>query len=263
MISTSASDSGLHGSSTLGGFSKSKLTACLSIVLAAIVLQGCQGGTIRGITGQTGSQPGSPAHFFLQGDGVCGKVSIDFGDGTPPAALPNYDFSNLPQVAHNYTGWGGRKTVKAGSVENCIGEAKMIFTIGPPAYNVGFAQPLPTACTNVSASLNKPALRTNTIVHMKTNPSPNVKINFGCAFNGCILDADGRNSPAGAAFPFPGLREFSMVMRVGTQIVQGGTNVTFTTNQAGPLEVCVNDSDLFNNTGAWGLMIDIDESGAP
>lgn len=263
MINISASDDDLHGNSVLGGFSK-KVVVCLSIALAAVVLQGCQGGTIRGITGQIGSQPSSPANFYLQGDGVCAKVSVDFGDGTPPMVVANYDFSAapLPQVAHTYTGWGGRKTVKAGSVENCIGEAKMIFTIGPPAYNVGFAQPLSTACANVSAALNKPPLRKNTIVHMKTNPAPNVRINFGCAFNGCIHDADGRNSPAIAPFPFPGLKEFSMVMRVGTQIVQGGTNVTFTTNQAGPLEVCVNDSDLFNNTGAWGLILDIDESGA-
>jgi len=51
-------------------------------------------------------------------------------------------------------------------------------------------------------------------------------------------------------------------MRVGTQVVQGGTDVTFTTTQAGPLEVCVNDDSLSNNTGAWGLLIDVDESGA-
>lgn len=176
--------------------------------------------------------------------------------------VANYDFSNLPQVNHNYTGWGGRKTVKAGSVENCVGEAKTIFTIGHSVYNVGYV-PSNATCADVSASLNKPPLRTNTIVHMKTNPDPNIKINFGCAFNGCIVDADGRNSLAVAPFPFPGLREFSMVVRVGTQVVQGGTNVTFTTNQAGPLEVCVNDSDLWNNTGAWGLIIEVDELGAP
>ena len=188
------------------------------------------------------------------------KVSIDFGDGTPPAVVANYDFLNPPPVVHNYTGWRGRKTVKAGSVENCVGEAKTIFSITPRVLVVGYAQPLPTSCASIP---NKPSLRKNTIVHMKTNPDPNVRINFGCAFNACIHDADGRNSPAVAPFPFPGLREFSMVMKVGTQVVQGGTNVSFTTNQAGLLEICVNDSDLFNNTGAWGLHIEVDESRAP
>ena len=255
-----ALDNDLHGNSASGKFSWRKLAACVSIALAAAVLQGCQGGTIRGITGQIGNPGTGPAHFFLQGEGVCAKVSVDFGDGTPAAVVANYDFSNPPQVTHDYTGWKGRKTVKVGSVENCVGEAKTIFTIGPSIAKVGFAQPLPSACAPIP---NKPPLRTNTIVHMQTNPDPNVKINFGCAFNGCILDADGRSSAAVAPFPFPGLREFSMVMRVGTQVVQGGTNVTFTTSQTGPLEICVNDSDLFNNTGAWGLNIEVDESGAP
>jgi hypothetical protein len=53
-----------------------------------------------------------------------------------------------------------------------------------------------------------------------------------------------------------------MVLRVGTQVVQGGTDVTFTTSQAGPLEVCVNDDNLSDNTGAGGLRIEVDESNA-
>jgi hypothetical protein len=191
---------------------------------------------------------------------VCGKVGIDFGDGTPPAVVANYDFSNPPLVDHKYTGWGGEKTVKAGSVENCIGEAKGIISTGKSPWKIGYIQPRPTSCDSVP---QQPPLRTNTIVHIETNPDPNVRINFGCAFNGCIHDADGRNSLAAAPFPFPGLREFSLVLKVGTQVVQGGTNVTFTTRRAGPLEICVNDSDLFNNTGGWGLNIEVDESGAP
>ena len=259
MKKISARCSSLHGNCMFQTFSWKKLAAYFSIAVMATILQACQGGTIRGITGQIGN-PGTPAHFQLAGDGVCGKVSIDFGDGTPPAIVANYDFSNTPQVDHLYTGWPGRKTVKAGSVENCVGSPQMIFTIGPPVLNVGYMQPRPSACDPIT---NKPPLRAGTIVHMKTNSNPNVKINFGCSFNGCIYDADGRNpSSAIAPFPFPGLREYSMVMRVGTQVVQGGTDVTFTTNQAGPLEVCVNDDSLSNNTGAWGLLIEVDESGA-
>ncbi len=45
-----------------------------------------------------------------------------------------------------------------------------------------------------------------------------------------MYDADGKNpSTAVAPLPFPGLRELSMVLKVGTQTVQGGTDVTFTT----------------------------------
>ena len=259
MKKISARYSDLHGSSMFKTCSWKRVAAYLSIAIVATMLQGCQGGNIRGISGQIGN-PGSTAHFQLAGDGVCGKVSIDFGDGTPPAIVSNYDFSNIPPVDHLYTGWAGRKTVKAGSIENCVGSPQIIFTVGPPVLNVGYAQPRPSACDPIP---NKPPLRAGTIVHMKTNPNPNVKINFGCSFNGCIYDADGKNpSTAAAPFPFLGLREYSMVMRVGTQVVQGGTDVTFTTNQAGPLEVCVNDDSLSNNTGAWGLIIDVDESGA-
>jgi len=236
-----------------------KLAAYVSITLMATILQGCKGGTIRDVTGQIGN-PGTVAHFELLGDGVCGKVSIDFGDGTPPAEVANYDFSNITPVDHLYAGWGGKKTVKAGSLENCVGAPQRIFTVAPPVEKVGYMQPRPSACDAIP---NKPPLRVGTIVHMKTNPDPNIRINFGCSFNGCIYDADGKNpSTAAAPFPFAGLREYSMVMRVGTQVVQGGTDVTFTTNQAGPLEICVNDSNMSDNTGAWGLIIDVDESGA-
>lgn len=53
-----------------------------------------------------------------------------------------------------------------------------------------------------------------------------------------------------------------MVIRVGTQVGQGWTNATFTTNQAGPLEVCVNDDHVADNSGAWGVHVEIDESAA-
>jgi hypothetical protein len=101
-------------------------------------------------------------------------------------------------------------------------------------------------------------------VSIKTNPDPNVKINFGCSFNGCIYDADGEpNSSASSSFPFPGLRKYSLVLQVGTQIAQGGTNMSFVTNQGGLLQLCVNDEQLNDNTGAWGVGISVDESQAP
>lgn len=54
-----------------------------------------------------------------------------------------------------------------------------------------------------------------------------------------------------------------MVIRVGTQVVQGGTNMNFITNKSGHLEICVNDDRLDDNTGAWGIGISVDESQAP
>jgi hypothetical protein len=107
-------------------------------------------------------------------------------------------------------------------------------------------------------------LRSGTKVGIKTNPNPIVKINFGCPFNMCVYDADGEpNSSAPASFPFQGLRKYSLVLRVGQQVVQGGTDMSFVTNQGGLLEVCVNDEKLDDNTGAWGIGIAVDESQAP
>jgi hypothetical protein len=49
----------------------------------------------------------------------------------------------------------------------------------------------------------------------------------------------------------PFLRKYSLVLQVGQQIVQGGTNMSFTTNQGGLLQLCVNDEQLNDNTGGW------------
>ena len=106
----------------------------------------------------------------------------------------------------------------------------------------------------------------NTLVTIKTNPDPNIKINFNCWPDSCIYDADGKpNSIAPQSFPFPGLRVGSLVLRVGGvngQVVQGGTNMSFRTDRASLLELCINDYKLDDNTGAWGIAIYVDESNA-
>ena len=173
-----------------------KLVTYLSIVLVAIILQACKGGTIRDVTFQTGGL-GTVSHFELAGDGVCGKVSIDFGDGTPPAEIANYDFSNAPPVNHVYAGWPGKKTVKTGSLENCVGNPQKVVSVGPPLTVVAYRLPRPSACDAIP---NKPPLRVGTIVHMTTNPDPNIRIKFGCSFNGCIYDADGKNPSSAVTF---------------------------------------------------------------
>src|ERR1700682_5143703 len=142
MKKISARGSDLDGSSKFETFSWKKLGACLSIALMATMLQGCRGGRIRGITGQM-PKAGTVGsfHFELAGDGVCGKVSFDFGDGTSPIVVPNYDFLNNPVVEHLYTGWGGKKTVKAVGVENCVGSVQEIIEVVPIVFSVGYAQP--------------------------------------------------------------------------------------------------------------------------
>lgn len=142
----------------------------------------------------------------------------------------------------------------AQGVTNCNGSVQAAVRVVPP-FAVALTQPTSTACTPVPGV---PALRAGETIHLTTNSAPAIRIDFGCAFNGCVHDADGEaNSVAPSDYPFPGLRKYSLVIRIGTQVQQGGTEAFVNVNQAGPMEVCVNDNKLSDNSGAWGLFIDV------
>lgn len=64
---------------------------------------------------------------------------------------------------------------------------------------------------------------------------------------------------AAAPFPFGGFREYSLVMKLGNQFAQGGILGSFVTNQAGQLELCMNDDNFADNSGAWGVDVRLDE----
>lgn len=240
---------------------------CLSASFLAAGLLGCSGPAIQGITGQGGTL-GGVTNFVLTGTGVCGMVQLDFGDGTSPVQVPDYDFANPKTISHTYTGWAGRKTVKAGSIQNCVGSPEIIFVVKPIKFSVGYVPTLADACGPIP---NRPPLRKNTKVHVTAipgapdasgTPGPTAKINFGCPLNGCIYDEDGMAGAAPSNYPFPNFRPFSLVLRVGPDLYQGGTDATFTAKTAGTLEMCRNEGNFANHTGGWGVNIDVDESGA-
>lgn len=205
------------------------------------------------------SQRGHPMEFTVSGTGNCTMLSLDWGDGQPLFQANNVDFdANLLGVkfSHAYNGWGGKKTVTAQGVTNCVGTATTAISVVPP-FALAFGQPGTAACSVVP---NAPPVPANSLVHITTNPDPQVRINFGCFLGGCVYNADGEpNSVAPAGYPFPGLRKYSLVIRIGTQVVQGGTDVFFTATQGGPMEVCVNDDVLHDNSGAWGIFIDVNK----
>lgn len=217
------------------------------------------------------------------GEGKCDSVGIKMGDGDTRFSPTPFDFgkagASVPlEFTHTYSlTWPGTKTIHAYSASNCLGEAfetirvmKKTGTAVHADYTLAFAQPPvgvfgqpigPGPCSFVP---HVRPLRINTKISVTTNPDPNIKINFGCVLGGCIYGADGeQGSMAPANYPFPGFAKYSLMLRVGTQVVQGGSRVAFTTNQAGPLEVCVNDDLLSDNTGAWGITFAVDESQAP
>jgi len=273
-MDASAGGKSSHRSSVFHRFSTRNLAACISVSLLSAALLACSGGSIQGISGQ-GLDPatgegtalegtlGGVSSFQLTGSGVCDKIQVDFGDGTAPEERANVDFANPATFTHTYTGWAGKKTVKAGSLQNCVGAPEMIFTVKPAMFSLGYA---PTATANCGAVPNKPGLRKNTKVHitaLRNASGGTAQINFGCPLNGCIRDEDGDAGQAAANWPFPNLRPYSLVLKVGSVTYQGGTDATFiTTGPAAPLEVCRNESQLGNHTGGWGINIDVDESRA-
>lgn len=268
----------------------------LIIFTSMLILAGCTGKIVRvelapgtqvvcDTTFNTpcGVTDTQPVKIRIWGEGKCDSVGLKTGDGDTLFGPYQFDFgkagATVPiELTHTYAlAWPGIKTLHAYSASNCLGEAfetirvmrkngtaiHADFTLAFAQPPVGvFGQPIgPGPCSFVP---NVRPLRTNTKISVTTNPDPNIKINFGCALGGCIYGADGeQGSMAPSTFPFKDFAKYSLILKVGSQIVQGGSRVAFTTNQAGPLEVCVNDDVLSDNTGAWGITFAVDESQAP
>jgi len=135
----------------------------------------------------------------------------------------------------------------------------------PSVFHLGFnviASPTANICHQMPNNFR--GIGTHNLVKIKTIPLSSFPagVNFGCPLNSCIYDADGRpGSIADSRFPFPGLKEFSLVLRVGTQVVQGGTNMSFISTDAGKLEICLNDSTPEDNAGGYEIDIRVDELG--
>ena len=129
--------------------------------------------------------------------------------------------------------------------EGCGGRVNTRFVTTPSAFVLVLTRPGPNVCDTISG---KPALPNRTLVKITTVPnnSPCGGIYYSNMTPNCF-DADGGPDVATATagptnFPFLGRRKFSLVLRVGTQVEQGGTNMSFTTTQTAPLELCVNTS---------------------
>ncbi len=249
------------------------MTRVFVLFLLIASVAACAGKTnvIQSIELAPGQTPAldTPLSFLVKGVGVCPYLRIDWGDGTPTSDSYGYLTNPTPQT-HTFTGWRGGKTVTAMSTrDSCLGSASTRFTIPPTVHTIGFAQPPPTPSTNpcstVPGALSTP-LPIRTLVHLTTIPLTNGNdlIDYGCPFQGCRYNADGKaGSVAAAPFPFPGMKEYSLVLRVGTALFQGGTDVRFTTTQSGALEFCLNDELTRNYGGGYVIHVEVDQLGPP
>jgi hypothetical protein len=237
------------------------------LLCVLLALPGCGGnppGQIQGIRPYfpPGEEPSfaleTPIEFEVFGTGSCESMTLDFGDGVVETKT-KVDLAARPRYPHTFTGWRGGKTVSALARLGCVGQVNTRFNIEPPVYGLGWAfVPDQAACHPIP---NRPNLPARTRVRIDSPDQP--LGNFGCAFNGCINGIDG---PPGQAlgdsrFPFPNLKAFSLVVRVGTQVVQGGKGVVFVTNQSGPLESCINTFNLHTVDGGWTINYEIDMLG--
>lgn len=206
----------------------------MTLLIFAILLVACvpqSGSPVNLIQGVSVVQPvpaiNTPVSVAVNGLGRCEEMEFDWGDGTSFKISHAY-FDKPFKQSHTYTDRGGGKTVTVRGLKGCEGRVVTRFDMEPSVYQLGFAQIYkPTSTPSVCKSVpNFPDLDVNNLVHITTIPVTgpySFGIDFGCPFQGCRYDADGRpGSVADTRFPFPDLREFSLVLRVGdSQVIQG------------------------------------------
>ena len=116
------------------------LIASVILVLAPFDAQAVDG-TITGLTlNPNPANANQNVDITVTGTQKCKKVSVDFGDNTPPEILNNPDFENNntadDTVTHTYGG-DGNYLVVASPVEQCSGGAQKSLTVGAGGGNGG------------------------------------------------------------------------------------------------------------------------------
>lgn len=285
-----------HGESCVPTRKKQRLITPLILTMGALLLSGCSGGITgiklfdpsRTVCDPTGAVCGVSDSvqtiFQVDGQGRCGTIGIKYGDGAQESMPGNFFRTGgflLP--THEYTtqhplgprAWPGPKTVHAFSVANCAGEAKMQVNVlrqrtnaagqveFTPTVRIGMAPPA-VACSVPTNT--RPVRRGSTISITEVPGGP--MMNFGCVLNSCPRNTGGDSGATHPGFPFPALRRHSLVLRIVSasgdeQVVQGQPVTRFVAQFDGPLEFCVNDTVLTDNTGAWAMDVSVDETTVP
>jgi hypothetical protein len=244
---------------------------CLLALAFSLSLAGCMtNNVIRSVDlapGQT-LAVNTKADFVVTGYGTC-DIVIDWGDGSKDV-IDDAKLAEANLYPHTYKGWRGGKTVTVTPVSpnDCIGNARQRFVTSPSFDELGWARDprnLKQDARSCVTFPNRPFLTPNSIVKITAQPMP--QINFGCGYNGCIYDPDGKPGTVSAApFEFPIFREYSLVLReggAGGRLFQGGKSAAlFTSVTGGQLEFCMNNDRPQNNiTGGWQIGVRVDELG--
>jgi hypothetical protein len=202
--------------------------------------------------------------FRVTGSGVCKRLRVKFGDGES-TILWNADLTNGPVVYHTYVKgpghWRGPKTFTAEPLTNCTGGATSRDTLTPPemTWAIGYSPGVVTpTCTPIGL------VRAGTVVTARPLNTPELKIRFSAVESRGIAGAPDPALGPPFLFPFPGLPAYSLIFRVGSNPpFPGGSGAPFTVPSDGQLELCINDDLPSDNSGAWGIALLVDETGAP
>jgi hypothetical protein len=249
---------------------KFRLTFLLTLVLITTMLQSCSNvytpvsiNVVTSVDVMNEHPTGGPGGFafIVGGVGTCKELKIDWGDGNVEH-IYDFDSTQKTPIFHSFEGWASGRTITVFGVTGCEGTARTKFYSAPgKIYKIGLMSWTHATCITVP---NQPLLAGRTFIHITTVPAKSYPygIDFGCPSDSCIYDANGKpDSSAPSRFPFPGFREFSLIIRVGTEIFQGGTDVHITSTQNAPLELCINDDNLANNYGGYTIQIETNQIG--
>ncbi len=236
------------------------------ILIGLIAMQACgpMGRVENVVPDATAVQRSVLAGFTVSGTGPCGLFRVYWGDGSYDEDRASESGAWTRSERHVYSGWGGAKTVTAEGATNCAGAAQTSILVNPQVWKelMDFQDaPLPQtrAGRPCFTEPTMPTVRKGSTVAV-TSTVPDAKIDFGCIFGGCVYTPDGEpNSVAPTEYPFQGLRKYSLVIRLGSQVVQGGNNVTFTARETATMELCLNDNEIPGDRGVWGLAVEVTE----
>jgi hypothetical protein len=235
-------------------------------LLALTLLVGGCANIIQSVELAPGQTPDitNEVDFIVGGSGTC-DIILDWGDDRK-TVINDAPLASKPHYKHTFIGWRGGKTVTVEPVSpnDCKGMARTRFVTTPAVATLAWARD-PKGDTRSCVNFpGRPFLNPNSIVKITAQLTP--VVNFGCGNNGCIYDPNGKpGSSAIAPFEFPGLREYSLVLREGGaagRVFQGGTSAQFTSVTGGELQFCQNNDRPQNNiTGGWQVDVRVDELG--
>jgi hypothetical protein len=241
----------------------------LPLVSLPLVLCGCNtGGVIQSVALAPGQTPtvGQLIDVVVSGSGTCTILDVNWGDeGNLFHSYNNLDLGAGAHLTHTYTGWPGGKTVTVKAQYQCDGSARTRFTTAPATASLAWnREPNGSRATCVQFP-GMPPLHQQSFVHITAPPTP--FINFGCDFEACKFDPDGRpgSSSVSPPFLFQGFREYSLVLRInddGAQFQGGKSAAPFLVPDGGDLNFCMNtDRPDANIGGGWEVDVQVDELG--